>query len=297
MLRTLREVLDEDGVIPVRVGVNTGRVFTGDFGPAYRRAYRVFGDAINTAARVMRSADAGQILSTEIVLDRSPTTFETTPIEPFKAKGKAELVRASIVGPIAGRRAERKAETPLVGRDAELAALLDVVEEAREHKGWVVEISGAPGVGRSRLVHELVECCRDVHVLQSRCEEYEASTPYSRCVRRCAALGLDRGVDAVAAEQRLREVVARVDPTLEPWLPLLGILLGLDLPPTPETSRLDTRFLRDTLADVALRFFVESWAVGDDVHGRGRPSSWTRRAPICCAVSRAPPARSGTSSC
>jgi class 3 adenylate cyclase/tetratricopeptide (TPR) repeat protein len=258
MLRTLREVLDQDGVIPIRVGVNTGKVFTGDFGPPYRRAYRVFGDAINTAARVMSRAEAGQILATEIVLERSPTTFDTAPIEPFKAKGKAELVRASIVGPIAGRRVERRAETKLVGRDRELAALLDAVEEAREHNGWVVEISGAPGTGRSRLVRELVERCRDIRVLESRCEEYEASTPYFafRAPMR-TVLALETGADAAAAERRLRDVVARVDPSLEPWLPLLGILLGLDLAPTPETSRLETRFLRDQLADVALRFFVE----------------------------------------
>src|SRR6187397_2180954 len=83
MLRALREIMDQPGVIPMRIGVNTGKVFTGDFGPPYRRAYRVFGDAINTAARVMSKAEAGQILSTEIVLNRSRTIFQTTPIEPF----------------------------------------------------------------------------------------------------------------------------------------------------------------------------------------------------------------------
>ena len=69
MLRTLRTVMEQPGVVPMRIGVNTGKVFTGDFGPPYRRAYRVFGDAINTAARVMAKAEAGQILSTEIVLE------------------------------------------------------------------------------------------------------------------------------------------------------------------------------------------------------------------------------------
>ena len=129
----------------MRVGINTGKVFTGDFGPPYRRAYTVFGDAINTAARVMARAEAGQILSTEIVLERSRTTFETKPIEPFSAKGKAELVKASIVGPIVGRRDERIAETPLVGRERELQALRAVFEDAREGNGWTVEIAGAPG--------------------------------------------------------------------------------------------------------------------------------------------------------
>ena len=259
MLRALREVMDEPGVVPMRVGVNTGRVFTGDFGPSYRRAYSVFGDAVNTAARVMARAEPGQILSTEIVLARSRTTFAATPIEPFQVKGKAEPLEASIVGPIVGRKGERSAETPFVGRDAELKVLTSVVEEVREGNGWMIEIGGAAGAGRSRLVQELVERSPDLQVLHARCEEYEASTPYFalRAPMR-AALGLEPGADADTAELRLREVVARIDEELVPWVPLLGILLGLDLPPTPETSSIDERFLRDTLADVALRFLVDT---------------------------------------
>jgi class 3 adenylate cyclase/tetratricopeptide (TPR) repeat protein len=257
MLRVLREVMDRPGVIPVRVGVNTGKVFTGDFGPPYRRAYRVFGDAINTAARVMSRAEAGQILATDVVLDRSRTTFETTPIEPFRAKGKAEPVRASVVGRILGSRSDRVSETPLVGRDAELAALLHVLDDVRAGSGWIIEVSGAAGIGRSRLVHELVERCPDVVVLHARCEEYESSTPYYalRAPMR-SALGLDPHADADEVERHLREVVARVDPSLVPWVPLLGILLGLDLVATPETAALDERFLREVLADVAMRFLV-----------------------------------------
>jgi class 3 adenylate cyclase/tetratricopeptide (TPR) repeat protein len=261
MLRVLREVMDKPGVIPLRVGVNTGKVFTGDFGPPYRRAYRVFGDAINTAARVMSRAEPGQMLATEIVLDRSRTTFESTPIEPFRAKGKADLVRASIVGAIVGGRSERAAETPLVGRDEELAALLEVLDDVRAGNGWIVEISGAAGIGRSRLVQELVDRCPDVIGLHVRCEEYEASTPYFalRAPMR-AALRLEPNADAAEVELHLREVVARVDQTLEPWLPLLGILLGIELPSTAATEGLDERFLRETLADVAMRFLVSTLA-------------------------------------
>ena len=261
MLRALREVMDRPGAIPIRVGVNTGKVFTGDFGPPYRRAYRVFGDAINTAARVMSRAEAGQILATDITLERSRTTFAVEPIEPFRAKGKAELVSASIVGAIAGRRDERSAETPLVGRDSELATLLTAIDDARDGNGWIVEVSGAAGSGRSRLVHELVDRCPDLVVLHARCEEYEASTPYYalRAPMR-SALGLDAHADTDEVERRLRDVVARVNPSLVPWVPLLGILLGLDLAPTPETAALDERFLRETLGDVAMRFLVSTLA-------------------------------------
>ena len=46
----------------MRAGLDAGHVFTGDFGPRYRRTYAVLGDAINTAARVMARAEPGQIL-------------------------------------------------------------------------------------------------------------------------------------------------------------------------------------------------------------------------------------------
>ena len=69
------------------------------------------------------------------------------------------------------------------------------------------------------------------------------------------------------------EVVERVDPTFVPWIPLLGILLGLDLPPTTETASLDERFLRERLADVAMRLLVSTLA-GTRHHARrrGRPA-------------------------
>lgn len=273
MLRALREIIERPGIVPMRIGVNTGKVFTGDFGPPYRRAYRVFGDAINTAARVMGKAEAGQILSTEIVLERSRTTFVATPIEPFPAKGKAELVRASVVGPVVGTRDDRRAHVALLGREAELDALLRVIDEVRGGRGWVIEISGEAGIGKSRLVEELIERSRDVVVLRARCEEYESSTPYF-AVRAPMRTVLDVGPDADSdeVERRLREVVARVDASLVPWIPLLGVLLGLDLPGTPETRSLDGRFLREQLADVAMRFLVSSLAgtatmlVVEDVH-------------------------------
>ncbi len=256
-LRVAREVMDRPGVIPMRMGVNAGRVFTGDFGPPYRRTYAVLGDAINTAARVMARAEAGQILATEEVLERSRTLFETTPIEPFAAKGKAEPVRASLVGPIAGRRTERLAETPFVGRERELAALRLVAEDIRAGRGWTIEVAGPSGIGKTRLLRELFAVERELRELRSTCEEYEASTPYFALrapIRE--VLGLTAASTPRQAERRLRNVVAKADPELEDWVPLLGILLGLDLPPTARTAALDEPFLREVLADVTLRFLV-----------------------------------------
>ena len=255
MLRTLREIMDQDGLVPMRVGVNTGKVFTGDFGPPYRRAYRVFGDAINTAARVMSKADAGQILSTEIVLNRSRTLFDTTPIEPFAAKGKSEPVRASIVGAATGIKASHQGGQPLIGREAELATLLDAIEEARAGHASIIEIRGEPGMGKTHLVEDVIGRSADFRLVRTRCEEYEAATPYYafRSIVR-SALIIDDEADTEEVVARLTAEVERVDQDLVPWIPLMGILLGLDLPDTPETAALGERFIRDRLAEVAIRF-------------------------------------------
>jgi len=254
-LRVAREVMDQPGLIPLRIGLETGRVFTGDFGPSYRRTYAVLGDAVNTAARVMSRADAGQILATETVLSRSRTLFTTTPIAPFQAKGKAEPVRSALVGPIAGRRSERTADTPFVGREELVAALLGIIHEVKAGNGWTVEIAGAAGIGKSRLVREVLALAPEVLTLHVVCEEYEASTPYYAMREPMRdVLGLDRASTAAEAEQRLRDAVAEAGPDLVPWTPLLAILLGLEVAPTPETAALDERFLRDMLADVTVRF-------------------------------------------
>ncbi len=45
--------------------------------------------------------------------------------------------------------------TPLVGRQTELALLQQRWRDAMEGEGQVVYISGVPGIGKSRIVHEL----------------------------------------------------------------------------------------------------------------------------------------------
>src|SRR5439155_12734626 len=98
MLRALRSIVDDTGALSVRAGINTGYVFTGDFGPSFRRTYSVKGDAVNLAARVMARAAPGQLLVTASALARSRTTFETEWLPPFLVKGKAKLVDAASVG-------------------------------------------------------------------------------------------------------------------------------------------------------------------------------------------------------
>ena len=254
LLRALREVIETPGRIPIRVGVNTGKVFAGDFGPPYRRAYRVFGDAVNTAARVMSRAEPGQVLATEIVFQRSGTLFETTPIEPFAAKGKSLPIRASIVGSVVGKR-ETSEVVPFAGRQLELQALLQVVEAARRGEGGSVQLSGGSGLGKSRLVDELIARSPGLAVFRARCDEYRSATPYfplRNAFREILEVPRDASPRRLGAA--LRSAVRERVPHLLPWLPLLAIPCGIDLPPTPESERLDERFLPERIAEVMAEF-------------------------------------------
>jgi class 3 adenylate cyclase/tetratricopeptide (TPR) repeat protein len=248
MLRAVRAIMDRPGRLPLRIGVNCGHVFAGNFGPPYRRTYSVKGDAVNLAARVMGKAAPGQILATEAIVKRSRATFDLEALEPFMVKGKAQTVQAYGVGPLTGAGGGTVTSTPFLGRDRELATLVEALDSAREWQGRIVEIVAEPGMGKSRLVEELRARAEGVIVVGAVCEEYEASTPYF------AFRDLLRGLLGLAGNpadlaEGLRDTVATTAPHLLPWLPLIALLLQVEVPPTPETDQLEEQFRKPRLED------------------------------------------------
>jgi class 3 adenylate cyclase/tetratricopeptide (TPR) repeat protein len=240
MLRTLRRILDRAGKLPLRAGVNVGRVFADEFGPEYRRTYTVKGDAVNLAARLMAKASAGQVLAARAVLDRSRTAFEVGAVPPFRVKGKAEPVEAALVGDPLRTAETEAAATPLVGRERELAVLVETIEAARAGKGGLVEIVGEEGMGKSKLVDAACAAASGLTVVRAVGEEYESSTPYFALRGPLREL---LGASGPALERRVVDAA----PQLLPWLPLLAIPLGLDLPATPETEQLGEKFRKAQL--------------------------------------------------
>jgi class 3 adenylate cyclase/tetratricopeptide (TPR) repeat protein len=178
----LRERLDalNEGVerdlgfrLEVRTGVNTGEVVAGD--PEAGHGF-VTGDAVNVAARLEQAAAPGEILIGEATYRLVPAAVEAEPVEPLELKGKAEPVSARrLVRVLPGAEAfARRLDAPMVGRRDELALLLDAFGEAkRERACRVATILGEPGIGKSRLAHELVRTVQDeATVLRGRCLPY-----------------------------------------------------------------------------------------------------------------------------
>ena len=282
MLAALRQVQAADLRIPLRIGVNTGPVFSGDIGPSYRRTYTVMGDAVNLAARVMAKAEPGQILASQAVLDACPVTFETIELEPFLVKGKALPVYASVIGEPRGTKATvDAADLPLVGRELETAVLQRGVQQATEGRGSLVEIVGPPGVGKTRLLGELRAdaATAEVRVISAACDLYGATTPYAaaRPVL-LQALGLETDAPRDRIVSRLMQVVWNDAPEMSPWLPLIGVPLDLDLPSNPEVEQLGQEFRRTRLNE-AVTTLLESVLrepvviIVEDTHWTDEPSA------------------------
>ena len=247
VLTAARQVLDSPQELRLRAGVNVGRVFAGNYGPWFRRVYSVTGDCVNLAARLMAKAGPGEVIASALALQRSRTQFEASPLPPFAVKGKSELVEASVVG--RARQAEPSegaTELPLIGREHEIEELLTAMASASAGNGRVVELVGEPGIGKSRLLNELVSQT-DVPVLWMDGDIYATGTPYQPFHQLFAQrLGLRPG-DTRGAERRVRAVVARLTPHLEPLLPLVCVVAGLDVPTTPEVEAMEPEVRKQAL--------------------------------------------------
>ncbi|MDX6669322.1 MAG: hypothetical protein QOK04_2702, partial [Solirubrobacteraceae bacterium] len=277
MLRTLCAVSNAELRLPVRIGVNRGRVFAGEVGAPFRRTYTILGETAALAARLMSKAEAGQVLASTAVLERTTNRFDTTELAPFKVKGKSEpIVAHDVHNPAGAKTAPATRALPFVGREREVAILTASLTPVRMGFGSLVELTGEPGIGKSRLVAELETQAADLTIVTAACEQYEVSTPYF------AFRGLLRSLLELSpngnAATSLRDRVEALEPELLPWLPLLALLLDVSVEPTPEVDELQPAFRRARLHGAVEMLLAEllptpTLIVVEDVHWMDEASS------------------------
>lgn len=247
-----REVAEAWGIdaLNVRVGINTGPVITGAIGAGDRVEFGAMGDAVNVAARLQSHAEPGSVLIGETTHQAVRDRFTFTDGQAFDLKGKTEQVTAyAIDGPPDGTAARRDAGSParMVGRDAEMARAKSSIEAVATGAGGAAFISGEPGIGKTRMVHELRRAFGAVTPehgrslwLEGRCVSYGGSMPYwpFRDLLR-SWLGVGDDEPDLRVRVALRRQVDRLSGMrADEAVPYLAALLGL-APAAGEAERLE----------------------------------------------------------
>jgi class 3 adenylate cyclase/tetratricopeptide (TPR) repeat protein len=242
LLTAVREAVRRGGRLPLRAGVAHGRVFTGDTGSPSRRTYSIKGDAVNLAARLAAHADLGSILMAADVLDHTRRYYAVNEAPTATLKGKSKPVPVVTLGDPLEPRRQQNPDDVLVGRDSEMATLTVTMNQLMNGSGAVVAVVGEPGIGKTRLVEEVVARANEMTVLRCDGERTGAATPFTP-VRRLLhrVLGTTSATDPETVARCLQECVAKSAPDLLPWVSLLGVVLDLTLPASPEVAELEER--------------------------------------------------------
>ncbi len=236
-VRLAAEVKDRDCIdLPLRVGLNSGQVIAGEMGSG-ALGYTAIGDQVGMAQRMESVAPPGGVIlsaSTARLVDGVAALREP---EMVRIKGADEPVVAQRLLSMGERPAVGRAESNLVGRRWEMAAVEGLLERVIDGHGAVVTVVGSPGIGKSRLVREVaaLAAVHGVEVFTAYCESHTSDIAFhvvARLLR--AAIGV-RGLDGPAARDRVRSRVPEADPE---DLLLFDDLLGI-ADPEVELPKID----------------------------------------------------------
>jgi class 3 adenylate cyclase/tetratricopeptide (TPR) repeat protein len=148
--------------LEARVGIASGTVVVGDLeGAGRRQAGAVAGETPNLAARLQALAGPNQVVIGGLTRQLIGAAFVLDDLGPQALKGIAEPVHVWQV--LAERSVESRFDarmgrmTRFVGREHEVALLIERFEQAVAGEGQVVLLSGEAGIGKSRIVRQLHE--------------------------------------------------------------------------------------------------------------------------------------------
>ena len=222
--------------LKVRVAVNTGIVVVGRMtGEADHDRREVFGMPVHLAARLQNVAPPDGVVIGATTHELVHKAFKCASLGQHKFKGVSHSVGVWLVEGAADSESRFAKTRPaplsaMVGRASEHAKLLELWDRASSGSGSAVVVSGDPGVGKSRLIHEFRATlpAGAVEILYLQCSPLHTNTPLAPEIERLRrAAHLNDGDAPALMVAKLRAMLALALQDAESALPYYGALLSL----------------------------------------------------------------------
>jgi hypothetical protein len=230
----------ERGVhLAVRLGIHTGLVVVGEVGGGTRQEQLALGETPNLAARLQGLAAPNTLVISAATFQLLGGFFACQSLGTPSLKGLAQPLEVYQVlhESVARSRLEATGSaglTPLVGREQEVALLVERWAQVKDGLGQVVLLSGEAGIGKSRLVQVLKEQVAtesQAWLTPCQCSPYHQNTalyPMIDLLER-VALRFEREESPPQKLSKLEGFLVQYGLSLAEVVPLFASLLSLPL--------------------------------------------------------------------
>jgi len=236
--------------LAMHIGINTGLVITGD---EYidKGRHGLTGDAVNLAARLTKRSKPGETLVGPETYGQALHHFEFEAMGPIEVKGKTDPIQVykvltpkeqpSTLHRTHGARAD------LIGRDKEMAALMETVERLDQGRGSIISICGDAGTGKSRLTREFKDRLNldKIQWFEGHAYSYTQNTPYYPLIDLLThAFQLEEGDAPERVRQKIESGLANLLGADNQTAAYIGGLFSLSY---PEVTKVSPEFWKSRL--------------------------------------------------
>lgn len=264
----------------LRAGINSGSVFAAPVGNQLRREYATLGDAVNLSARLGAKAENRAIVVSEPIFNKTFALFDYEFLGEKEYKGKKKKIKTY---KLAGKKQVGKnvlsrwlsESEKIIGREKEIEEIQRVIKYCSEGKGQILCITGEPGIGKSRLVQEVIKLSEKegFKILKGSCISYGSAFSYYPWIEILNEFFNILPEDSIEIrKKKIRQELVAVDKKLIDWLPVIGEVLGVSFPETSLTKFLDAKLKKQRVFDIVfdiLKFIVKKMPVNiilEDIH-------------------------------